>query len=282
MIDREALFQLIAKKEWDEISKIMFRHANLLGSDLIIEHALRLFEAEFFNETERLGARERLKAFEYPGLIIDLKKHAFSSAFVGRFVDEKLKLLKALKSDNLLSYAASNQDRVLAREILAEIDAKTPEVLADARREQVSIRATSNEEGRALTRNLFRSKQEQNFFEAVREAFPTYHPYPNVAISCVLDFDAISQRLGKVEREYFFRGIIDCVVFDTKDGYEPRFFIELDSIYHDGERARTNDAMKDKIFNAANVKLIRIRAHDQRETTVQRFKQLVIEVMRGL
>lgn len=282
MKDREALFQMLARKEWDEIAKTMYRNANLIGSDPIIEQAIRLFESEFFSETERLGPLERLKAYEYPGLIIELKKHGFSEQFVGRLVDEKLKLLKAAKSDGLISYAASHQDRSLAREILSEIDEKTPEVIADARREHVSIRANTTTDGRVLTRNLFRSKQEQNFFEAVRAVFPTYHPYPNVAVSSVLDFDAIKSSLDRPERDYFFRAIIDSVVFDTNDGYEPRYFFELDSIFHDGEQARKNDAMKDRIFSAANVKLHRIRAHEQRETTVHRFKELVLEVMRGL
>lgn len=282
MIDRETLFQMLARKEWDAIAKTMYRNANLIGSDPIIEQAIRLFESEFFSETEKLGPRDRLKSYEYPGLIIELKQHVFSKQFIGRLVDEKLKLLKAEKSDSLISYAASHQDRPLAREILSEIDAKTPEVIADARREHVSVRATANTDGRALTRNLFKSKQEQNFFEAVRDAFPTYHPYPNVAVSSVLDFDALKASLDRAARDYFFWAIIDCVVFDTKDGYEPRFFFELDSIYHDEERARENDALKDRIFSAANVKLIRIRARERSEATVHRFKQLVLEVMRGL
>ncbi len=282
MLDREALFQMLSRKEWDEIAKVMFQNAKLLGSDPIIQQAIRLFESEFFSETDRLPPRERLKIYEYPGLIIELKKHAFSEQFVCRFIDEKLKLLKVENSNSLISFAASHQDRPLAREILNEIDSKSPEVIADARREHVSIRGTSTSGGDAKTTNLFKSKQEQHFFEAVRDAFPTYHPYPNVAISCVLNFEAIKARLSQIERDYFFRAIIDCVVFDTRDGYEPRFFIELDSHYHDSQRAKANDALKDAIFTAANVKLIRIRAHQRSETTANQFKQIVLEVMRDL
>jgi hypothetical protein len=71
-------------------------------------------------------------------------------------------------------------------------------------------------------------------------------------------------------------------VFDSNNNYEPKFFIELDSQYHDSGTAASNDNMKDNIFKAANVKLIRIRADDQRDTTVERFRELVVEVMRGL
>ena len=282
MLDREALFQMLARKEWNEIAKVMYKNSKLLGSDPIIQQAIRLFESEFFSETECLDPREKLRVYEYPGLIIDIRKHAFSESFVERFIDEKLKLLRAINSDSLLSYAASHQERPLAREIIQYIQTKAPEIIADARRENVSIKSTHTTNSKSKTINLFKSKQEQNFFEAVREAFPTYHPYPNVSVSCILDFDAVKAQLSQPERDYFFRAIVDCVVFDTKDGYEPKFFIELDSNLHDKARAKENDRMKDAIFNAANVKLIRIRAHHGNETTVQKFKQLILEIMRSL
>lgn len=120
------------------------------------------------------------------------------------------------------------------------------------------------------------------FFEAVRSAFPTFYPYPNVAVSCVIDYEAIKNALTTAEREYFFKAIIDSVVFDNCDGYEPKYFVELDSHYHDNQLAEKNDRMKDAIFNAANVKLIRIRLHDHWDASVEQFKQLVLEVMHGL
>ncbi len=60
----------------------------------------------------------------------------------------------------------------------------------------------------------------------------------------------------------------------------PMYFFELDSPFHDNIRARGNDAMKDAIFLAANVKLMRIRAYTAEEATVSKFKELVFELMR--
>lgn len=40
--------------------------------------------------------------------------------------------------------------------------------------------------------------------------------------------------------------------------------------------------MKNQIFEIANVKLIRIRAHDTEETTVKKFQELVLEVMHDI
>jgi hypothetical protein len=260
----------------------MYRNSQLIGSDPVFAQAIRLFEAEFFAETDQLPAKERSKVYEYPGLVIELKQHAFSSGFVSTFIEKKLRLLKESNSDHLLSFASSHQDHPLAIQFLKEIQTKSPESFADARRERVSIKSTPTVDGKTKTTKLFKSGQEQLFFEAVREAFPTYHPYPNVAVSCVIDYPGVKQLLTPEEREYYFKAVIDSVVFDSGNGYEPKFFIELDSRYHDNEQAVKNDRMKDAIFRAANAKLIRIRAHDQSEITKDKFKQLVLEVMRGL
>ncbi|MDR5857981.1 DUF2726 domain-containing protein [Halomonas eurihalina] len=282
MFDSESLFHMLANKEWDSIAKTMYYNSKLIGSDPVFAQAIRLFESEFFVETDSLPPGERKKVYEYPSLLIELKQHAFSKSFVETFVDRKLALLREIKSDHLLSYAAQHQDRPLAVKILREIKEKAPEALAHSRRQNVSIKSTPTTSEASKTTKLFKSRQEQLFFEAVREAFPTYHPYPNVAVSCVIDYSAIKNYLSFHEREYFFKAIVDSVVFDSSKEYEPRFFVELDSQHHDNECAVKNDRMKDAIFRAANVKLIRIRAHDSNEVSAKKFKQLVLEVMRGL
>lgn len=282
LIDPEQIFQLLAKKEWAEISKFMYRNKDSIGKDPLINKAIELFESEFFEGTDTLGLVERKKEYEYPGLIIDLNQHAFSERFVNAFIDRKIDLLKQMNSDALVSYASQNQHREKARIVLNEMQASKPEAIADERRVNVSIKSNNISTGKPKLVNLFKSKQEQYFFEAVIAAFPTYHPYPNVALNAVFDFEGIKSDLSQNEREYFFRGLIDVVVFDTRHGYEPKYFIELDSVYHDSERAKYNDNMKNNIFQAANIKLIRIRPYDKSEVTVAKFKDLVMEVMRDL
>lgn len=273
---------MLANKEWDSIAKTMYRNSKLIGSDPVISQAIQLFESEFFVETDSLPPSEKKKVYEFPNLVIELNQHAFSKLFVENFIDRKLVLLKETNSDTLLSYAAQHKDRPLAVQILREIQAKTPEVLADARHQNISVKATPTTNKNPKITKLFKSRQEQLFFEAVREVFPTYHPYPNVAISCVIDYSAVKDILREEERKYFFTAIVDSVIFDSTKEYEPKFFVELDSQYHDNERVAKNDRMKDEIFKAANVKLIRIRIYDQNEATVEKFKQLILEVMRGL
>ena len=73
--------------------------------------------------------------------------------------------------------------------------------------------------------------------------------------------------------------MVDSVVFDARDSYTPKFFFELDSVHHDSIQAQENDAMKDSIFKAANVKLTRIRGYGSKALTVQEFERLVLDVM---
>lgn len=282
MFDREELFQLLAQKQWDEIAKVLHHNSEMLKSDPIIQQAIQLFETEFFANMASLEPQKKLKHIEFTGLVIELKQKCFSSKFVERFIDEKLSIFQVTNHDGLISYAASHQERPLARQILGEIQKEKPESLADARRQNVSIKSNETKNEKRHTIKLFRSKQEEMFFEAVRKSFPTYHPYPNVALSCVLNFDAIKNELTTKQKDYFFKAIIDSVVYDTDEGYNPMYFIELDSSYHDSDHSKINDRMKDDIFKAANVKLIRIRAHDIKEITVNKFKKLVTEVMREL
>jgi hypothetical protein len=113
----------------------------------------------------------------------------------------------------------------------------------------------------------------------VQKTFPSYLPYPNVAVSAVIDFEAVKGELTATARSYFFKAMFDCVLFDPTDGHQPVHFFELDSKFHDTTEAKTNDRLKNEICVAANVKLIRIRAFDTSERTVEAFSGLVRELV---
>lgn len=279
MEDREQLYTLLAQKDWEAIGKIIYKHKKARTQDPFLAQATVFFEAEFFAFAEPLPPADRTKQFEFANLIIELGQHGFSQAFVDRFVDERLKLMQETKHSALLSYAQSHQNRPLAQQVIQSFMQKKPEMVAASLRENISIRATEVVPGKAKTIRLFKSKQEEHFYEAVRRVFPTYHPYPNVAMSCVLDYPAIKDQLSEKARSYFFRAIIDSVVFDVGSGYEPRYFIELDSSFHDAPQAQANDQLKDSIFRAANTKLIRIRPLDAKASSVEEFEKLGREVM---
>lgn len=282
MDDREQLYKLLSQKDWEAIGKILYKNKKARTQDPFLSQVTTFFEAEFFTFAEPLPPAARAKQFEFTNLIIELGQHGFSQTFVDRFVDERLKLMQQTNHSALLNYAQTHQQRPLAKQIIQSFLQTRPETVAGSLRENLTIRSTEVVAGKARTIRLFKSKQEENFYEAVRRVFPTYHPYPNVALSCVLDYQAIKGQLSEKTKTYFFQAIIDSVVFDVGSGYEPKYFIELDSTFHDGAQAQMNDQLKDSIFRAANTKLTRIRPLDAKASSVDEFEKLVREVMRSL
>ncbi len=282
MEDREHWFTLLAQKNWEAIGKIIYQKKKARVQDPHLTQMVGFFESEFFVFAESLTAAERSKQFEYTNLIIELNQHGFSQGFVDRFVDERLKLMQETNHSALLNYAQTHQHRPLAKDIIQSFLQVKPEEVAASLRGNMTVRATEVRPGKPKTIRLFKSKQEENFYEAVRRVFPTHHPYPNVALSCVLDYPAIKDQLSEQAKSYFFRGIVDSVLFDVGAGYVPVYFIELDSSFHDDPKAQVNDQLKDAIFRAANTKLMRIRPLDSKASSVEELERLVRELMRQL
>jgi len=112
------------------------------------------------------------------------------------------------------------------------------------------------------TRSLFKSKQEKDFFHALRNIFQMHTVYPNVAVSSVIDFNSIKDYLTQEEKSYFFTSVIDTVVIDHSNDYQPIYFFELDSHYHFETEQKKKDVMKNKILRKAGCKLYRIFKHE--------------------
>ena len=280
MQDREQLFQLLAAKDWDRLSEVIYQQRAILGTDPVIKHAVLLFEQEFIGHITSLPAIVRLQKLKHVTLIIESNRRSFASDFVDQAIDAKLRALHETKSDAFAGYASQYFDRPLAKELLQITKIERPEHLADARRANASVKAIPQVRARTShTASLFKSPQERNFYEAVRKAFPDLLPYPNVPTSVTIDFDAIKSKLSAEARAYYFKALFDCVLFDPNADYVPLHFFELDSSYHNQSAAQVNDQMKNAICTAANVKLIRIRAFSIEETSIDAFAQLLRELI---
>jgi len=279
IFDRESMYLMLQKHDWDGLAATLVKHEKELKNDPITQQAVMIFESEYFADCAGYASKTRYQKFENISVMIELGRHGFSKAFQERFIDEKLKVMEELGMDSLLSYALSKQHRPAAQKIIQAKRGSQPEQIANARRGDVLVKASQVTAGAPKTIKLFKSRQEEHFFEAVRNVFPTYNPYPNVALSSILDFEAIKDQLTPRQREFFFRAVVDSVVFDARSSFKPKFFIELDSIHHDNARAVENDAMKDAIFKAANVQLIRVRGFGEGVLSVAEFERLVLELL---
>jgi hypothetical protein len=279
LIDTEKLFKQLATKDWDSLAEILFEHKNSIHKDPYLPRVAQLFESEFFDHISSLAANEKLTKLRHISLIIESNRSSFAKDFVDRAIDEKLQALKESGDKGLASYASTYFDRPLAKQLLKELRRDSPEKLAEARQFATRIEAVTVQKSSAKTIRLFKSPQEQIFFNALREAFPHYLPYPNVAMSCVVDLNAIRESLSYEEKEYFFKAVIDFVLYDPMSGHEPLHFFELDSKFHDSEKAKRNDTLKNAIFSAAGIKLIRIRSFEVSETAIANYKKMVLDLV---
>ncbi len=229
MQNRELLFQMLANKDWDQLSEFIYENRSILHTDLIIQHAVKLFEQEFLGHVQTLEVHDQVAKLRNVTLIIESNRKSFAKDFVNQVIDTKIIALHKTQSTAFAGYASQYLDRPIAKELLKKTQTEAPEQLAEARRPAVSVKAEKSEARRtANTIKLFKSPQEENFYVAIRKAAPHYLPYPNVAISVVIDYNSIKHQLPIQAQTYFFKAIFDCILFDPTNDYEPVHFFELD------------------------------------------------------
>jgi hypothetical protein len=127
---------------------------------------------------------------------------------------------------------------------------------------------------------LFKSSLETHFYQALKDVFSSYFIYPNVVLSNIFDKEQIFPHLNSEQRNFYFNGVVDFVVYDPIDSHMPKYFFEVDSFYHDRQEAMIRDAKKNAIFNAANITLYRIRPESDSLTTKHDFKCEINKLIR--
>lgn len=283
MFDRELLFQMLLAKEWDSLSEQLYLHRNLLSQDLVLQQVAQLFDAEFVGHLQGLPASEQVKITRHISMLIASKRPSFKESFWRPVIEIKLQAMYEVKDLSLPGVASEwANDIPLARDILRRLQQERPEELADARRSALNIKAvTAVPKAKSVQHvtSIFKSSQERAFYLAMLETVPKLLPFPNLAMSVALDYQALEPKISAEARSFFFRGQFDCVVVDPAQDYRPLHFFELDSVFHDTTEAINRDRLKDEICSAAGIKLLRVRAFEQKETTQEAFAQLIREIL---
>ncbi len=220
-----------------------------LDKDKLVD-GLRIID-NFKNKYLNINDKQHEKAIEF--LVMNLQETDIKLA------NHYAKIKPGLSCSKKIIKAYKDSER---REIL---HAKTDKIRIDE-----SIRISNS----LHTISLFKSKQEKDFFYAVRDVFQMYSVYPNMAVSSVIDFESIKSKLNQQEREYFFKAVIDTVVVDHLNDFKPIHFFELDSHYHFEEKQKKKDSMKDKILRIAGCKLYRI-LKESNQVSIDDFKTAI-------
>lgn len=111
------------------------------------------------------------------------------------------------------------------------------------------------------------SKTESDFFVKLERAVnERYYVFPQVHLSAILD-----HRVNGQEWKYAFRHIngksVDYVLC-SRATLKPTYAIELDDYTHDKPDRRERDSEVERIFEAANLPLVRFRNKDVSENDI--------------
>lgn len=280
-LNSEQVYQLLAQKQWSDLVNLLHTYCKVISSDTALETAFKIVESELIRN---FGDFQQDVKFEKNlsnlHLLHSAKLYSFSESTVNILILE-LARLHDNKGDleQAYYYAAKLPQDSFCASIIEKYSRTLPKVVAHSQSHK--IRVTENKDIAAInhTISLFKSPQEQDFFMAVRDAFPLYMAYPNVALSTLINFDAIQTVLSSDEKNYFFTAVVDCVVFDQHKEYIPIYFFELDSSTHDNVSQQKRDKMKDNILAAAGQRLYRIRRLSNAQGKKE-FMQLINEVVR--
>lgn len=260
--DQEEIYKLLAKEEWVTLLSFVWQNPDLIASDEIIHHAINTCEAVFFSNLAKEQDKETLLSTLESFYMLHIeKKHKLSDERFKVLIHEIVKIWKERNLELAYSRAKHCLDDELCQSVIKQYEDSLPKRIAHSQSDIIQVvenKNVSTIDGRCT---LFKSPQEREFFNAVRDAFPHFTVYPNVALNSIIEFNAIKDKLSTPEKTYFFSSaLVDCVVFDNHhELYLPRFFFELDSSHHDEPENMRKDEYKDNIISAAGQKLYRIR-----------------------
>jgi len=276
-MDQETVYGWLAGKKYKELREFLFRGKEKIKNDPMLYAAAKTVELEFarlsMNEMDDEEFRYTLETL-----------HTFHPKFYEIQSDnfKKITLNLALYHKNNLQtairFAKLYPEEEISIEIIKLHSETETQIIEHDKEEYIKITHNPIPINIKSSTPLFKSKEEQKLYLALRRIFDTYLVYPNVAMSNIINFEAISERLNPKERDYFYKSVIDFVVFDQFEGYEPIYFLELDSVWHDLDKVEERDKMKDKMFSLAGLKLIRIRHKANRPIDEGVFQKLIEEI----
>jgi len=279
MINQEEIFQAIQKEDWEFLVKTLHKNKKDITSDPLLKLAADTFITEFLNIARGYpnGHEDTLSNLEMLYLLDAGKYYKLNDndhkKLICQIVQRKQdKLIEAYK------YAKNYPDEEICKTIIDKYEKLISKTVNHSQARRISVTEREDIANVDYTSNLFKSEQEIEFFYALKGTYDSYQIYPNVAISCLLNWQLIKDELTKKEKDYFFKGIVDFVVFDQAEGFKPVHFFELDSIFHDNEEVKAKDNLKDSIFSKAGVKIRRIRKQDK-SVNRQEFIKLIRELM---
>lgn len=261
MLSQETLYQALHRQEWKTILTLLHKRKDEIAQDHMLRDAAGIFAKEFLRivstyPLDREDIVEHLEDLDvlHAGKFYLLQNEDLDTLHIQLAIRKQSVNLK-----EAVSYAKKVPTNIACQEIIKRHAELSPVNVVHSQENTINVTYQNRIEDVDLTINLFKSNQEIELFTALAKVFNTYQIYPNVALSCLLNFEELKATLSREERDFFFKGVVDFVVFDQAEGYKPVYFFELDSDFHDTEKQKVNDLFKNQVLAKAGVKLFKIR-----------------------
>jgi len=113
-----------------------------------------------------------------------------------------------------------------------------------------------------FSKSIFNSPQEKELYFASKKVLTNEIILPNIALTTIIN-SKVKELLMKKTKTFFLYSTLDLCIVDSET-FKPKFFIELDSSWHDKPKQIENDKMKDEIFEKAGMKLHRLRKKENK------------------
>jgi hypothetical protein len=289
-MDHEQIYQWAYQEDWRSLLEFVNKNRHVAVNDEQIKAAIKTAENAFFFKNSEPSKEKKEELLERFYLLHEGKTYRLSDQNYESLIVE---LVKARKDKGRLeeaySYAKKSPQNAFCIEVICQYEATLPQKIQHTQEGKIKVTRPDTVSPVSSPSSLFKSQQENDFFMAVRDVFQLYLVYPNVALKTLVDFDKIKDYLNQEEKEFYFKGLVDCVVFENSgtayDGYKPKHVFELDSLIHSDERRKQNDAYKDKILALCGLTAIRIeKTKFEKSAASQRrseFATLIREILKG-
>lgn len=283
-MDREAVLQAVLKENWDPVITWLYKNQQAIPKDDLLGYAAGIFAAEFFAKLPAYPL-DRPEIGTYLATLWSLHQrrlYVLEPAYYRLLITQSARR-SSQDPDRAYQFAQEFPDDEACQAIIAAYERRRPRPLAHSQSHTIQVTqqpAAPELVAQEFRITLFKSYQEKQFFQALINNFPSYNVFPNVAISCLLNWEALKPLLTAEERKLFFTGIVDFVIFDRAQDLLPVHFFELDSPHHDTDSAQLRDQAKNGIFLKSGVTLHRIRKMDQ-EVTEREFTLLIRELIQS-
>ncbi|MDO6763063.1 DUF2726 domain-containing protein [Agarivorans sp. 1_MG-2023] len=276
----EDFYSLIQKQRWGEILKLAKdKQSTLKGNQQEWVRICEILELEFlkYAENEKLVlvselSTEYLKLFWSEYIILTTKGASDIETLGIRALQGQKKSIQ-----EILAFAKMCRCSPLAKQLI-----KKSLNESDPIKQNASSGIDRKYKRLDWLTPLFKSELETTFYEVLKDLFPSYFIYPNVALSNIFEMALLFPSLENDERDFYYKGIVDFVLYDPIDKHLPKYFFEVDSFYHDTPEAKGRDSKKNAIFAAAGIELIRIRPDSNTDSSTLKndFKKKVLSEIR--